>query len=59
MYHIILDLTDQQVYDLKVAAVQERKPIKAVVCDLVVNYLDRRSGNSVAGGGSREKASAK
>ena len=59
MYHIILDLTDEQVYNLKVRATQERKPIKAVVRDLVVGYLDKRSGDSAAGGGSREKTSAK
>ena len=59
MYHVILDLTDQQVYDLKIAAAQERKPIKTIVRDLVVDYLNKRSGDSVAGGGSREKTSAK
>ena len=59
MYHVILDLTDDQVHDLKIAAAQERKPIKTIVRDLVVDYLNKRSGDSVAGGGSREKSPAK
>ncbi len=58
-YHVSLELTADQVHNLKRVALDDLKTVKELVTDLVVAHLDGRSGKTVAGGGSREKLPAK
>lgn len=59
MYHVSLDLTPDQVKQLKMAAVAEGTTVKELATIQVQVYLEKRSGDPAAGGGSRGKAPAK
>ena len=41
MYHVGLDLTEAQHEQLKMLAIVEKKPIRALVTDLVVKKLEQ------------------
>ena len=58
-YHVSLELTADEVADLKMVALRKRTTVKGFVTDLVKSSLSRQSGEPAAGGGSRGKAPAK
>ena len=58
MYHVSLDLTADEVADLKMVALKKRTTVKGFVTDLVKGSLNQQSGESVAGGGRRGEKSA-
>ena len=59
MYHVSLDLTDDQKYRLKKAALEEGTTVKELVTAVVTVFLDKRSEKPAAGGGSRGRSPAK
>jgi len=59
VYHVSLDLTAEQVQNLKRAALDDLKTVKDLVTGLVVVDLGKRSGKLAAGGGSRGRKPAK
>ena len=54
MYHVGLDLTPDQVKQLKVAVAKKGTTVKGFVAALVVGSLDKESESSEAGEESRE-----
>ena len=59
MYHVSLDLTTDQVKQLKMRAVTEGTTVKELTTIIVQIYLEKWSGKPAAGGGSREREPAK
>ena len=59
MYHVSLELTADQIADLKMAALKKRTTVKGFIADLVVGALEKQSGEPVAGSRYREKVPAK
>jgi len=59
VYHIGLDLTDDQVQSLKEAALKRRISVKSLVSHLVTEFLGGRSGESGAGSEPAAKAKQK
>jgi hypothetical protein len=55
-YHVSLELTPDQVRQLKVVAAEEGTTVKELTTTVVQTYLGKRSGKPAAGGGSRGKA---
>ena len=58
MYHVSLDLTADEVADLKMVALKERTTVKSFVTNLVKGSLNQQSGESVADDGRRGEKSA-
>ena len=54
MYHVGLDLTTDQVKELKVVVAKKGTTVKGFVTGLVESALDRESEGSEAGEDSRE-----
>lgn len=59
MYHVSLDLTADEVADLKMTALKKRTTVKGFVTDLVKGSLNQQFGEPVAGNGRRGEKSAK
>lgn len=59
MYHVSLDLTPDQVKELKMVAVAEGTTVKELTTTIVQTYLGKRAGRPAAGSGSRGKVPAK
>jgi len=59
VYHVSLDLTANEVTDLRMAALKKQTTVKGFVTDLVRVSLGWQSGKPAAGGGSRERLPAK
>ena len=57
-YHVSLELTADEVADLKMTALKKRTTVKGFVTDLVKGSLNQQSGESVAGDGRRGEKSA-
>ena len=58
MYHVSLDLTADEVADLKMVALKKRTTVKGFVTDLVKGSLDQQSGEPAADSRSRGEKSA-
>lgn len=59
MYHVSLDLTADEVADLKMTALKKRTTVKGFVTDLVKGSLNQQFGEPVADNGRRGEKSAK
>jgi len=59
VYHVSLDLTADEVADLKMVALKKRTTVKGFVTGLVKSSLNQQSGESAAGSGSRGRKPAK
>ena len=58
MYHVSLDLTADEVADLKMVALKKRTTVKGFVTNLVKGSLDQQSGEPAADSRSRGEESA-